>query len=62
LHLQKWGLRQYLETAIFIQGQYLEGMHTEMVNIAGVLDEGMNDDGGRKEGRKRMDLLFVPFK
>jgi hypothetical protein len=30
---------------------------------AGVLDEGMNDDGGRKEGRKeeRMDLLFVPF-
>jgi hypothetical protein len=23
-----------------------------MVNIAGVLDEGMNDDGGRKEGRK----------
>jgi hypothetical protein len=32
-----------------------------MVNIAGVLDEGMNDNGGRKEGRKRMDLLFVPF-
>jgi hypothetical protein len=24
-----------------------------MMNIAGVLDEGMNDDGGRKEGRKR---------
>jgi hypothetical protein len=30
-----------------------------MVNIAGVLDEGMNDDGGRKE--ERMNLLFVPF-
>ncbi len=22
------------------------------MNIAGVLDEGMNDDGGRKEGRE----------
>jgi hypothetical protein len=32
-----------------------------MVKIAGVLDEGMNDDGGRKEGRKRMDVLVFTF-